>query len=227
VKHSICAVFDIDDTLYLERDYVRSGFQAAGAWAARWLDIDEFGERCWCRFQTGHRQSVFDEVLREAGYEPVPSLVGALVEIYRTHAPAIALCPDAESALRSISEVGSVAVITDGPAASQARKAEALGLSAHARPIVLTDIFGTEFRKPHPRAFEHVMHCQPAGRYIYIADNPAKDFTAPRQLGWFTVRVRRPGGLHSEAPNLAVTPDLEVIDCSPLPKLITKGYIRF
>ena len=26
-------VFDIDDTLYLERDYVRSGFGAAGRWA--------------------------------------------------------------------------------------------------------------------------------------------------------------------------------------------------
>ncbi len=216
MKPSICAVFDIDDTLYLERDYVRSGFQAVGEWAAQWLDIADFGDRCWCRFQAGRRQLIFDEVLQERGYDPVPSLVGALVEIYRTHVPAITLCPDAKAALHSISEIASVAIITDGPAVSQARKVAALGLHDHARPIVLTDVLGSEFRKPHPRAFEHVMRCRPAGQYIYIADNPAKDFTAPRQLGWLTVRVRRPGGLHSEVPNLAVTPDLEVTDCSPL-----------
>ncbi len=216
MKPSICAVFDIDDTLYLERDYVRSGFQAVGDWAAEWLDIANFGDRCWCRFQSGRRHLIFDEVLRESGRETVPSLISALVEIYRTHAPAITLCPDAKAALHAISEIASLAVITDGPAASQCRKIEALGLKDLARPIVLTDVLGAELRKPHPRAFEHVMRCRPAGHYIYIADNPAKDFTAPRQLGWLTVRVRRPGGLHSEVANLAVTPDLEVTDCSPL-----------
>ena len=216
MKPSICAVFDIDDTLYLERDYVRSGFQAVGDWAARWLDIADFGDRCWCRFQAGRRQVIFDEVLRESGYEPVSGLVGALVEIYRTHTPVITLCADAKAALHSISEIASVAVITDGPAVSQSRKVEALGLHDVARPIILTDVLGTEFRKPHSRAFEQVMSCRPAGQYIYIADNPVKDFTAPRQLGWLTVRVRRPGGLHSGVASLAVTPDLEITDCSPL-----------
>ena len=31
-----------------------------------------------------------------------------------------------------------------------------------------------------------------------MADNPAKDFVSPRQLGWRTVRIRRTGGLHAE-----------------------------
>ena len=35
-------VFDIDDTLYLERDYVHSGFQAVGAWFQQEFEIDKF-----------------------------------------------------------------------------------------------------------------------------------------------------------------------------------------
>ena len=30
----------------------------------------------------------------------------------------------------------------------------------------------------------------------FLADNPAKDFQAPDALGWRTLRIRRPGGLH-------------------------------
>ena len=42
----VCVVFDVDDTLYLERDYVRSGFRAVGVWASRWLGLSGFAERC-------------------------------------------------------------------------------------------------------------------------------------------------------------------------------------
>ena len=38
----LCVVFDIDDTLYLERDYVLSGFAAVGPWARDWLAIPDF-----------------------------------------------------------------------------------------------------------------------------------------------------------------------------------------
>ena len=39
------------------------------------------------------------------------------------------------------------------------------------------------------------------GRFVYVGDNPAKDFVAPRALGWRTVRVRRHGQLHHEVPS--------------------------
>src|SRR5207302_9076607 len=39
--NELCVVFDIDDTLYLERDYVRSGFRAVGTWAEQWLRIPD------------------------------------------------------------------------------------------------------------------------------------------------------------------------------------------
>jgi hypothetical protein len=57
MKRSVCAVFDIDDTLYLERDYVRSGFEAVGRWAVKWIQIEDFGwlacsALCWALNRT-------------------------------------------------------------------------------------------------------------------------------------------------------------------------------
>ncbi len=222
MQRGICAVFDIDDTLYLERDYVYSGFLEVGRWAAKWLDIVDFSERCWGCFLAGRRSSIFDEVLRESGREPTAEIVSALVEIYRTHTPSIALAADASEALEAISRIASIAVITDGPAVSQSRKADALLLQSSAAPIVLTELLGTDFRKPHPRAFEHVSRCRPARLYVYIADNPLKDFTAPKQLGWVTVRVRRRGGLHYDLENCQITPDHEMADCSGVLEVVAQ-----
>ncbi len=212
----ICAVFDIDDTLYLERDYIRSGFEAVSRWIAQWIHIDSFAERCWRSFLLGRRGSIFDDVLRESGKHPTPGLVSALVEIYRAHTPAISLAADAREALQAISAFASIAIVTDGPATSQSRKAEVLNLPSLAAPIILTDILGDEFRKPHVRAFELVRKHSPALAYAYIADNPHKDFKAPKQLGWTTVRVRRPGSLQFAAESIQPLPDHEAPDCSGL-----------
>ena len=222
MKRSLCVVFDIDDTLYLERDYVRSGFQAVGHWADKWLQTEDFGRRCWSRFTAGSHRSVFNEVLLETGREPTPELVQALVEIYRTHTPSITLAADASEALSAISHFADVAVISDGPAASQSRKVEALDLGAFAAPIVLTETLGIGFRKPHPGAFEHVKRCRPANLHVYVGDDPLKDFAAPRQLGWLTIRVRRPGGLHYAVENSDIAPDLQLTDCSGLPAMLAQ-----
>jgi putative hydrolase of the HAD superfamily len=131
-----------------------------------------------------------------------------------------ALADDAKESLATLSSMASIAVISDGPIASQSRKVDALGLRRFADPLILTEIMGSAFRKPHPRAFRQVEKSRPARLHVYVADNPLKDFTAPKQLGWTTVRVRRPGGLHRKMENSDVVPDYEMADCSGLPGLL-------
>ncbi|MGH9118455.1 MAG: HAD family hydrolase, partial [Acidimicrobiales bacterium] len=91
-------VFDIDDTLYLERDYVRSGFAAVGALVGDRLGVPDFADRAWTAFLHGTRRTIFDDTLVACGLDPEPDLVGELVERYRTHEPAISLLPDAVDA---------------------------------------------------------------------------------------------------------------------------------
>ncbi|MEX0666259.1 MAG: HAD family hydrolase [Acidimicrobiia bacterium] len=216
-----CVVFDLDDTVYLERDYVQSGFRAADEWASTELGVTHFGERAWDRFEAGGRGTIFDDVLRDCGVEPSPRIVLALVDVYRRHEPAIELLPDAARIVEALAPLVALAVVTDGPVESQRAKARALGVDQWARTIVFTAELGDIYAKPHPRAFEGVEQVfgVPGARCVYIADNPAKDFAGPRARRWKTVRVRRPMSLHAATPS-GPDVDLEVGDFRDLAGLL-------
>ena len=199
--------FDLDDTLLLERDYVRSGFRAvAEDLKARVSAERDWFAELWRGFESGVRGVAFDRVLAAAGVEPRPELVAALVRVYREHRPRIQPPPDVAPALGELDlPPGRMGVITDGPVAAQQRKFEALGLSRFFGHVIYTDQWGLEYRKPHPRAFVEFERLAgvPAAACAYVADNPAKDFAAPRGRGWRTVRLRRPGGLHEAEDSVA------------------------
>lgn len=198
-----CVVFDVDDTLYLERDYVRSGFAAVGAEVrARWT-VADFAERAWRLFEEGARGDVFDRVLRACGVACSTDDVAALVACYREHRPEIRLLDDARACLERLAPRLRLAALTDGPVASQRAKVLALGLDRWLAPIVVTGELGPGLGKPHPEGFRRIEAATGEGgsACLYVADNPAKDFAGPRALGWRTVRIRRPGGLHADRPS--------------------------
>lgn len=188
-------VFDLDDTLYLERDFAFSGYEAV----ERWLGAPGFAALCRGLFQRGQRSNIFDRALAEAGIRDrrVPDLVA----VYRDHTPRIELCPDAR---RYLDRHGRrFALITDGPERTQRAKIEALRLGRWFDRIVPTGQWIAGYGKPHPRAFEMIA-TDAGGPCVYIADNAAKDFLAPNTLGWLTVQILRPDRVHDGAPP---TPD--------------------
>lgn len=198
MKESFCVVLDIDDTLYLERDYVRSGFKAVSTVLAERMGAAGFFEVAWGLFLEGRRGRIFDEGIEAMGIPPDPRLVSELVTVYRTHSPEITLLPDSQSFLEWVRKRARMAAITDGPLESQQAKARALGLSSVASPIIYTALYGDGYSKPHPRAFlevEAATGCS-GGKCVYIADNPQKDFDSPLSLGWKSIRIRRPLSLH-------------------------------
>lgn len=204
-------VFDVDDTLYLERDYVRSGFAAVGGWAEE-EGLPNIARTCWVLFTEGARGNVFDRALAAHGVPPSSGIVDALVNVYRTHRPMIELLPDARRALEGLVKADfKVAVITGGPVQSQERKVNALGLGTWCEPIVFSGMWGPEFDKPHARSFETAekLSGMSPSQLCYVADNPSKDFSGAIARGWTVLRVRRPGGLHAHA-------DSEVPECSEL-----------
>jgi putative hydrolase of the HAD superfamily len=194
-------VFDLDDTLYLERDFVRSGFAAVGGWLKAHYGISDFEAHAWELFLAGRRGDVFDRALAELGLDPQPELVRRLVGVYREHLPSIRLEPAAADLLGALSGRCRLAVLTDGYHGTQGRKIAALALAARCRPIVCTDQWGRAHWKPSPRGFLHIQQALEAlpERCIYIGDNPAKDFRAPKALGWRTLRVRHALGEHARA----------------------------
>jgi putative hydrolase of the HAD superfamily len=206
-------VFDLDDTLYLERDFVRSGFAAVDAWLAQHHDIGDFQAHAWELFLAGRRGDVFGRVLPMVGLVPRPPLIRRLVEVYREHSPQIRLEPAAAGLLAALRGRCRLALLTDGYHDTQRRKITALALEAWCDPVVCTDQWGRADWKPSPRGFLHIQRAFETApeRCIYVGDNPAKDFRAPKALGWRTLRVRHPLGEHAGAD---ATSPLDLADCT-------------
>ena len=196
---SAVVVCDLDDTLYLERDYVLSGFKSLDLHVSEKFGILDFSAAAWGLFLDGQRNDIFNRVLEARGCQFHQTDMLEMVRLYRHHVPQITLLPDVVDFLGQIADDVALALVTDGPVAAQSAKIGALGLGASFASINITDQWGISFRKPHPRAFHAIMaqynHLRPE-RFVYIGDNPRKDFEAPHTLGWRTIRIRRPMGLH-------------------------------
>ena len=201
MPQATCFVLDLDDTLYPERDYVRGGFAAVDSLAAERIGLRAFGDACWQSFLNGNRGRIFDALLQSCYGRVDAELVGDMVRAYRLHQPVIHLHPDARRLLDRARNLDlPLALITDGPGESQRAKIGALALEHCFSPIVVTAELGAGRSKPHPAAFELVQNAfESDQRFVYIADNPHKDFLAPNQLGWTSIRIQRPGGLYSQA----------------------------
>lgn len=196
-------VLDLDDTLYLERDFCRSGFIAAGLWLQERHNRPGLARIAMTLLDEGHRGNIFDLALPQVGLPPTPKLVQALVDIYRNHEPKISLAPDATSLLSAPIADCAFALLSDGSLHVQKRKIAALRLCEYSvHPVVCTDAFGRAFWKPHPRGYEYIERAfgLPGDRFVYVADNPAKDFVVPRARGWRSVQIRRAHQLHARLP---------------------------
>lgn len=194
-------VMDLDDTLYLERDYVVSGLRAVGRRLAQDGTVNGFAVAAERLFAAGRRGDIFDGALAALGVAPDAALIARLVAVYREHRPDIALQPDAQAFLDRVAATRQLALITDGFRVAQRNKIAALRLDRWPfDPIVCTDDRGRSFWKPHRAAYDAVAARCGSRSLLYIADNPAKDFVTPRSLGWRTVQIDRPGRLHAPTP---------------------------
>ncbi len=193
-------VFDLDDTLYLERDFAFSGFVAVEAHLRALHGDMVVPGTCRALFEQGVRGEVFNRALDHFGLASDAATIAGLINVYRGHAPQIAPCPDTARFLAA--NDSRRAIITDGPAAMQRSKIAALGICHLFDLIIPTGELPQGMGKPHPRAFEQVMAWsgEAGAAHVYVADNPAKDFIAPRALGWRTVQIDRDGRVHSPEP---------------------------
>ncbi|WP_298569849.1 HAD family hydrolase [uncultured Aliiroseovarius sp.] len=191
-------VFDLDDTLYLERDFAFSGYDHLEGWMRSRVGRNGFGRTCEHLFKSGERRRIFNRACAHLGIEDTTELIAELVDEYRNHPPRIELCPDAQRFLQT--HQGPFGLITDGPEPMQRAKIAALGVDRLIEHLCPTGAWPEGYGKPHPRAYE-LMERLAADhqQMVYVADNPAKDFVTPKARGWLTVQIERPGGVH--APN--------------------------
>lgn len=216
-------VFDLDDTLYPEGAFVRSAFAAAGRHAAESWGLRGIGAEALRLFDAGQRQQIFQAAHAAAGHGELGSGRAAeLLKVYRQHRPeTLPWFPDARATIEHLHGRSPLELISDGYLPTQANKFAALGAGVWIPNPVFTESLGREHWKPSPRAFELVMQRHPGASFVYVADNPAKDFVAPRALGWRSVRVRRPEGVYAGATTHPLgAPDVTIESLAALPELL-------
>ena len=181
-------IFDLDDTLYSEKEYVRSGYKAVSDYLG-----GGYEENLWSYFEAG--KLAIDELLRDLGREDEKAEV---LEVYRSHKPQIHLYLGVAEMIEVLKAKGiKVGIITDGRPKGQRNKLEALELKVD--DVIITDeLGGIQFRKPCDIAFRIMAtrwRLNPAD-IVYVGDNPVKDFQAPQQLGMRYLWFRNADGLY-------------------------------
>ena len=173
-------VFDLDDTLYRENEYHESGLQAVSD-----LVLKIYGENPIRLLLDWKKAGVQDLLGRLCEELSLPLVVKeSLLWEYRIHFPKISLRSGARQVLEQIGNHAlGIAILTDGRSVTQRLKLQALGLDA--LPVFISEEWGDV--KPSERRFVEISDQYPAAQYVYVGDNPIKDFVAPNRLGWTTV----------------------------------------
>lgn len=213
-------VFDLDDTLYQEVDYQRSGIRYLGALTSDLAGIS-IADELWDFYIQDPKADHLGYICKLTGWPS--SFKDSLLWAYRLHRPDISLDNDTEQLIESMRiRCHALAILTDGRVASQMAKIKALGLDW--MPVFISEAWNSP--KPEPARFIEIQKKWPNKALVYVADNPERDFLAPNGLGWTTVGLRGSGqNIHSQTLTDRIDreiymPQHWVNDLSEIPQLI-------
>lgn len=194
-------VFDLDDTLYKEIDFLKSAFRAISYYIQSRYGIEGLYLDMIRWYEEG--KDVFGEIL---SFFKLGETKDELVKLYREHYPSIFLDAETESLLKLISTNRScvLGLLTDGRIVTQENKIRALGIN---RYIEKRNTFISEkcgHSKPDTYSYKMVESLYPNSDYYYVGDNIEKDFLAPNQLGWTSICLLDDGSnIHKQNFNLS------------------------
>ncbi len=198
VMHSIqglkAVIFDLDDTLYSEKEYVKSGYCEVAKILPRILDAKE---KLWRAFE--EKKSAIDELLTSENIY-TEQLKQKCLETYRRHFPNVHLYAGVAEMLHLLRQKGYlIGIITDGRPEGQRAKIKALDLGKYIDHIIVTDeLGGVEWRKPNEKAFMLMKEWFGVefSEMCYVGDNVKKDFIAPEGLGMQSIWFHNFDGLY-------------------------------
>lgn len=179
----VFVAFDLDDTLYKEIDFLRSGYRTVAEFIEKKIALSGLYEQMIQDYQ--ERKDVFQNV--------VDISCGAiskedLLDLYRKHIPYITLNQNARFCLDSLYQRGiPMGIVTDGRSITQRNKIKALGVDKWIpeENWIISENIG--FEKPCQENYLYFEKKYPNYKYYYVGNNPKKDFRGANELGWTTI----------------------------------------
>lgn len=182
-KHKI-VIFDLDDTLYKEIDFLKSAFREIADYLRDQYGIIGLFPEMLQYYE--EKKDVFQELIN---LYRIPIEKQFLIDMYRNHFPQIQLDEDTTFVLDRLKSnpVILLGLITDGRLISQMNTIKALGLDQYINEesIIISGVW--QRQKPDEFLYSLIEEQYPNCCYMYVGDNIEKDFLAPNQKGWETV----------------------------------------
>lgn len=180
IDNRTVVVFDLDDTLYNEMDFLKSAYTSIakrldpGGWKALLIKMFSLYRS---------NLDVFNWLTEQYAINKED-----LVTLYRSHIPEIKPFEGVMELCMKIREKGGrLGILTDGRALTQRNKIHVLGLTDIMDYIGISEEIGAE--KPNPVNFRHVEAHFKLDMYYYFGDNLKKDFISPNSMGWKTIGI--------------------------------------
>ena len=184
-------VFDLDDTLYSEITFVKSGFKEVSnlLYQKHGIPQNESYTDMQKLLRKVGRGTIFDVLLRKNKLLNKTNL-NACISVYRLHKPKIKLYKSAKRCLSNFKNTPKY-IVTDGNKIVQRNKVKALNLDRIMKRIFITHQYGIKHAKPSTFCFEKILYTQKESykNIYYIGDNPHKDFINIKKIGYKTIRV--------------------------------------
>jgi putative hydrolase of the HAD superfamily len=197
-------VFDLDDTLFPEYDFLQSGYRQI-ALLLTTGDGEDLYHDMLRRYN--NKENVFSWLVNAYGAADLRVTMDWLLKTYREHLPEISLDKATARFLHQLKEQGvPAALITDGRSVTQRNKLKALGIENYFREVIISEEFGSE--KPDERNYLYFRHKYPGKDFYFFGDNTAKDFIVPSRLGWRTICMKNTGRhIHGQTFDQSPVPD--------------------
>lgn len=189
-------VFDLDDTLYNEIDFVKSAFRyIANKYCSSTIDKSYSELFLWY----SNKEDAFEKFVAHHKLNLIGITKLDLISEYRYHIPDIQLRDDAYLLIENLKKYDiKIGLITDGRSITQRNKIKALGLEKKLDLIIISEEIESE--KPSLKNYIYFNENYPKSEFYYIADNPKKDFVTPNNLGWNTICYLDPGtNIHKQS----------------------------
>ena len=181
INNNTHIVFDLDDTLYKEIDFVKSAYIYINNYIKFRYSIDLSKEIKKCL----DKEVDFFHLINSKLQPGQSFSIEKYLELYRFHYPKISLLDDTNIFLKELTRKNiDFSIITDGRSISQRNKVHSLGLSYLAKNIIISEETG--FEKPDFNNFKLIEDLHIGKNFLYVADNTSKDFVAPNALNWDT-----------------------------------------
>ncbi len=194
-------IFDLDDTLIPEYDFVMSGYEYMSHVLTERLG--KSANEIYDKLVELSRQTyshAFNRLFEAFGESFTEEEMRSFADKYRNHPAKVSFYPDVRQTLTGLKERGVLTgIISDGEVGRQENKLRSAGGSGLFDVIIWNDGFGgTEYRKPNPHGFKVMserMGVEPENM-VYIGDNPSKDFHIMLDMPIRTARIKRERGIY-------------------------------